>query len=69
MSRSRNKSKALPRHERVFPQVPLVFSTIANPDSLLNYSEKCFVSLSDYRKLEKKYLSLFERYKKTIRTK
>lgn len=63
MSRGK-KSRALPRRERTFPQTDRVFSTNF-PDQLLSHPNRCFVPVEDYRKLERKYLALFNRYIRT----
>lgn len=57
------KSKALPRPERSYPQTHRIFSTNFLPHMLANDS-RCFVPLSDFQKLEKKYLQLFKRYRR-----
>ena len=59
------KTRALPRGQRSHPQEALIFSTNF-PTQMLTHSEKCFVPLSDYAKLQKKYTQLFKRYKRKV---
>lgn len=54
------KKKALPRRERVYPQSARCFSTNFM-DQLLSHDSKTFVPMEDYRKLERRYLRLFNR--------
>ena len=48
------------RRDRTYPQVPYVFSTNF-PEGFRFAKGKCFVELSAYRKLEKKYLWALKR--------
>jgi hypothetical protein len=60
---AREKGRAKPRRERNWPQVERVYST--NFLEFIERSdEKCFVPLSDYRKLQKRYFGLLNRYKR-----
>lgn len=64
--------KALPRGQRNYPQEARVVSTNfdANIKALVaSTGERCFVPLSDYNKLEKKYLTLFKRYRRERKVK
>lgn len=64
MAQAKKKiKKALPRRERGYPQAVRVFSTLFL-DNMLSQPSKGFVPLDDYLKLQKKYLSLYKRYKR-----
>lgn len=60
---ARKSNKAKPRTRREYPQAARVFSTNFL-NAILDHDQKCFVPLADYQKLERKYLSLFKRYKR-----
>lgn len=58
--------RAKARSERNHPKTARVFST-AFPRALRTHKGKCFVPLEDYRALEKRYMALFKRYKRTLK--
>ncbi len=67
---STNKTKkvrAKPRRERTYPQVERVVS-LNFPDGIKacvkDSGSICFVPVTDFRKLERKYLQLFKRYQR-----
>lgn len=55
------KVRAKPRQERTWPQVERCLS-INFLTGFKQVQDKCFVPLSDFRRLEKKYHSLLKRY-------
>ena len=60
-----NKKKAKPRRDRQWPQAARVLSTNF-PDGFNNVKGKCFVPLDDFRKLERRYLRMFDRYRRRV---
>jgi hypothetical protein len=59
------KVKPGARRERQWPAVERVVSTNF-PDVFDKIQGKCYVPLEDYRKLERKYLKMFDRYQEAI---
>lgn len=57
---------AMPRRERKYPQAMRVVSTNF-PDGFKQIDGKCFIPLSDVRRLEKRYCQLFARYQRRLK--